>query len=223
MNGTVARTTLIILATGILLGGACHGTERENAATKQDESLCTTRNGGIRFSGTNEGHSPGVGRRTGEVPPGYVYLEQPQSTGRQPPAGKGNVRAAMEKPATTSQTISRGDVPAAGNEHSDSLGVFKVSAYTAGHESTGKRPGDKGYGITSTGTRVRENYTIAADWKVLPPGTKLSIEGLPYVYVVEDSGNFTGSQLDLYIPKLDDALAWGVQERGVTVLEWGRN
>jgi 3D (Asp-Asp-Asp) domain-containing protein len=97
--------------------------------------------------------------------------------------------------------------------------IFKITAYTAGPESTGKRPDDVGYGITATGTTVKEHHTIAADWRVLPPGTRVMIEGLDDVYTVEDCGGAVkGNQIDIYIPALKDALDWGVQYRKVIVL-----
>jgi len=49
-------------------------------------------------------------------------------------------------------------------------GEFEITYYTAGHESTGKNPGDPAYGITKSGTTVKEGQTIAADWTVLPAG-----------------------------------------------------
>jgi hypothetical protein len=41
------------------------------------------------------------------------------------------------------------------------MGEFKITAYTAGPESTGKRPGDPEYGITASGEKVEEWITIA--------------------------------------------------------------
>ena len=99
---------------------------------------------------------------------------------------------------------------------------FEITAYTAGYESTGKRPGHPAYGITATGTTVKEGHTIAADWDVLPPGTVVQIEGLPGDYTVEDKGGaIKGNIIDLYIADLDTALAWGRQERQIYVKEWG--
>ncbi|MBV2197433.1 hypothetical protein KQR56_09900 [Bacillus velezensis] len=49
-----------------------------------------------------------------------------------------------------------------GGDRSNDIGVFKITAYTAGVESTGKRPGDEGYGITADGSMVQEGITVAA-------------------------------------------------------------
>ena len=104
--------------------------------------------------------------------------------------------------------------------HGEPLGRFKITAYTAGYESCGKLPDDPLYGITATGKRVRENHTIASDWDVLPPGTKVRIEGLTHIYTVEDRGGAVrGKHIDLYIEDLDEALQWGVREREVYLVE----
>lgn len=102
------------------------------------------------------------------------------------------------------------------------LGVFSITAYTAGYESTQKKKGEKGYGITATGTTVQEGRTIAADWDVLPPGSVVQIEGLDGTYTVEDrGGGVKGNHIDLYIASLFKAQEWGRQKRSVWVVEWG--
>ncbi|MEN2464944.1 3D domain-containing protein [Ornithinibacillus sp. JPR2-1] len=100
------------------------------------------------------------------------------------------------------------------------LGEFTITAYTAGVESTGKHPGHPDYGKTASGTYVEEGRTIAADWDVLPSGTKVKIEGLEGTYIVEDRGGaITGMKLDIYMESLSDATAWGRQERAVWIIE----
>lgn len=105
----------------------------------------------------------------------------------------------------------------------DTVGqTYKITAYTAGPESTGKYPGDPGYGITCCGKEVQENHTIAADLSLLPLGTKVLIEGIDAVFTVEDCGGAVkGNHIDIYIPKLNNALDWGVQYRRVIILEKG--
>ena len=56
---------------------------------------------------------------------------------------------------------------------SNYAGRFEITYYTAGPESTGKTPDHPAYGITRSGTVVEEGRTIATDWDVLPPGTKV--------------------------------------------------
>ncbi|GGN64211.1 LysM peptidoglycan-binding domain-containing protein [Oceanobacillus indicireducens] len=94
---------------------------------------------------------------------------------------------------------------------------FRVTAYTAGYESTKKRPGDPGYGITASGEIVQENHTMACP-QALPFGTKIHIPALDETYVCEDRGSaITNGRLDIYIEDLDDALEFGVQDLEVKV------
>lgn len=96
----------------------------------------------------------------------------------------------------------------------------ECTAYTAGYESTGKTPDHPAYGITASGSKVRQGI-IAADTSVLPFGTKVWIEGLG-VYVVEDTGgDIVGNRIDIYMDDLDQAVKFGRQERKVIVLESG--
>jgi 3D (Asp-Asp-Asp) domain-containing protein len=100
------------------------------------------------------------------------------------------------------------------------IGEFKITAYTAGYESCGKLPDHPLYGITATGTEVKENQTIASDWEVLPPGTRVYIDGFDTVFTVEDRGGAViGRHIDIYMEDLDDALKWGVREREVWLVE----
>lgn len=100
------------------------------------------------------------------------------------------------------------------------MGYFVVTAYTAGVESTGKRPGDRGYGITATGTHVQEGRTISADWRILPIGTRVRIEGLPGIYTVEDSGSaIKRNHIDLFVKDLKKAKAWGRQTLKVEIVK----
>ena len=103
---------------------------------------------------------------------------------------------------------------------------FLITAYTAGFESTQKRPGDPGYRQTATGTEVKEGRTIAADWAVLPPGTIVKIEGLTGTYTVEDrsaskeqGGKVNGYHIDLFMEDLDQALEWGRKHRKIQIIE----
>jgi 3D (Asp-Asp-Asp) domain-containing protein len=105
----------------------------------------------------------------------------------------------------------------------DTVGIeFKTTAYTAGYESTGKRPGDPLYGITYSGKTVQENHTIAADPEVLPIGTVVKIEGFDCTFVVEDTGSaVNGQHIDIYMEDLDDAKDYGVQYRKIIIVKEG--
>jgi 3D (Asp-Asp-Asp) domain-containing protein len=96
--------------------------------------------------------------------------------------------------------------------------TFEVTAYTAGEESTGKSPGDTGYGITASGETVRENYTLACP-PSLPFGQRLEIEGVGERVCTDRGGSIKEGRLDIYIPKLKDALAFGRQQLKVRIME----
>lgn len=98
--------------------------------------------------------------------------------------------------------------------------LAECTAYTAGYESTGKSPGDAGYGITSSGKKVRQGY-VAADIRILPYGTLIYIDGMG-VYEVQDTGSaIKGCRIDIYYDNLTDALNFGRQKRNIIVLHKG--
>lgn len=70
------------------------------------------------------------------------------------------------------------------------------------------------------GSQVR---SAAADWSKYPLGTRFKIEGLPYVYIVDDYGSaLCGTEtIDIYKPNLAGIGDWGVRNVPIRVLEWG--
>jgi 3D (Asp-Asp-Asp) domain-containing protein len=96
--------------------------------------------------------------------------------------------------------------------------TFEATAYTAGPESTGKRPGDVGYGITASGEHVRQNYTLAC-----PPsmafGTRLEIEGIGERVCTDRGSSITEGRLDIYIAELKEARQFGRQRLNVRIIE----
>ncbi|WP_077623735.1 LysM peptidoglycan-binding domain-containing protein [Sediminibacillus massiliensis] len=90
--------------------------------------------------------------------------------------------------------------------------TYKVTAYTAGYESTGKQPGDPAYGITASGTKVQEGETIAC-----PPslsfGTEVYIPYFDETFTCEDRGGaITQGRMDIYMEDVKEALEFGVKE-----------
>jgi 3D (Asp-Asp-Asp) domain-containing protein len=105
------------------------------------------------------------------------------------------------------------DLPAwlAGNSEISDVFYATLTAYTAGYESTGKTPSHPAYGITASGAKVKENFTIAVDPEVIPLGSLVYIEGLG-IRKAEDTGSaIKGKKIDVYIPDLEEALEFGVK------------
>jgi 3D (Asp-Asp-Asp) domain-containing protein len=65
--------------------------------------------------------------------------------------------------------------------------------------------------------------SAAADWSVFPLGTVFKIEGLPYIYQVDDYGSaLVGTKtIDLYKPGMAGIKDWGARHVRIKVLKWG--
>lgn len=94
--------------------------------------------------------------------------------------------------------------------------VYEVTAYTAGYESTQKKVGDPGYGITASGTKAAEGRSAAC-----PPslsfGTIVEIEGLGERVCEDRGGAIKDGHLDVYFNDLSEAQNFGRQKRKVVI------
>jgi Domain of unknown function (DUF348)./G5 domain./3D domain. len=95
--------------------------------------------------------------------------------------------------------------------------TMTATAYDATYESTGKKPGDKGYGITYSGIPVREGI-VAVDPRVIPLGTKLYVEGYGYALAADTGGAIKGNRIDLYYDDPKVVARFGIQKRKVYIL-----
>ncbi|MTI48827.1 3D domain-containing protein [Sporosalibacterium faouarense] len=108
-------------------------------------------------------------------------------------------------------------------EYKDTM-TMVASAYDLSYESTGKTSGDKNFGITASGTKVRPGV-IAVDPNVIPLGTRLYIESLDgwpdYGFAVaEDTGGaIRGNRIDLYMESRSKALDFGRRKVKVYILD----
>jgi 3D (Asp-Asp-Asp) domain-containing protein len=93
-----------------------------------------------------------------------------------------------------------------------------VTAYTSGPESTGKRPGMKGYGVTFTGTKARPGV-CAVDADYIPLNTSLYVESYGYCHVEDTGGKVKGFHVDVFMDKVSDALKFGNETRKVWILK----
>lgn len=96
--------------------------------------------------------------------------------------------------------------------------TMNASAYTAGYESTGKNPGDPGYGITRMGLQVQRGI-VSVDPSVIPLGTKLYVEGYGYSLAADTGSGIVGYMIDLFYDSLEDALRFGRRNLEVYILE----
>ncbi|SFM16785.1 3D (Asp-Asp-Asp) domain-containing protein [Paenibacillus sp. 1_12] len=97
--------------------------------------------------------------------------------------------------------------------------TMNVSEYSNHEHSTGKTPRSKNYGITASGSRTEEGRTIAADWKVLPKGTKVYIEGIGERVVEDKGGAIKGNKIDVFFESEKEALNFGRQQLNVTIID----
>ena len=92
--------------------------------------------------------------------------------------------------------------------------VFTVTAYCPCAICCGK----DARGITASGKRVAYGM-VAADWRLLPQGTRLYIPGYG-LCVVEDTGSaIRGNRIDVFQTSHRQAKAWGVKRLAVRVMK----
>ena len=92
-----------------------------------------------------------------------------------------------------------------------SVGKFKAYAYS--HDCDPSN-------ITKSGTTPVVGRTIAADWSVLPRGTRVRIGNSDTIYVVEDTGgNIKGKTIDIFMNNDSEARSHGVRYPELFVIE----
>lgn len=104
---------------------------------------------------------------------------------------------------------------AAGCPNGSVVVSMEVTAYTSGPESTGKRPGDPGHGITASGTTAGPG-TFAAP-RSYAFGTKMYVPGYGWGTVQDRGGAIQGNHLDVWFETVAEARAWGRQQLDVIV------
>ncbi|MDI1313526.1 3D domain-containing protein [Prosthecobacter sp.] len=110
-----------------------------------------------------------------------------------------------------------------------SSGPFKSSTRITSVRTTAYTHGESDHIIygakTAVGTQLKFGNvrSAAADWSVYPVGTIFQIEGMPYVYQVDDYGSaLVGTNtIDLYKPDKATMNAWGVRNVNIRVIKWG--
>jgi 3D (Asp-Asp-Asp) domain-containing protein len=128
-----------------------------------------------------------------------------------------NLNKSIQEQSATIHTLQQQLENATKTNESPMRQLMEISAYTAGYESTQKQKGDKGYGVTASGTYVEEGVTIAC-----PPslefGTKLNIEGIGLRICEDRGGAIKEGHLDLYMDSLNAAIEFGRKTLMVEIL-----
>lgn len=120
---------------------------------------------------------------------------------------------AMDEQTDKYLELVKAEEPMKTNYPKRNAGVFHLSFYTP-HELG--RPVEKLH--TATGTRPKENRTIAVDPKVIPLGSTVYIEGFGY-YIAEDTGGaIKGNRIDIFLMDYNKARQLGRKSAKVWVL-----
>jgi 3D (Asp-Asp-Asp) domain-containing protein/Sec-independent protein translocase protein TatA len=110
--------------------------------------------------------------------------------------------APKPRPLTEVKTLSVSNV-SSHKVAATSLGNYqqgwKITYYSLDYASTGKRPGDRGYGITASGKKVTAGRTIACP-PSLPLGTVVDIKGIGKRTCEDRGGAIQGKHIDVYLP-----------------------
>ena len=93
-------------------------------------------------------------------------------------------------------------------------GEFEITYYCPCTLCCGKTDG-----ITASGTLAIEGQTVAADWDVLPPGTKIYIDGVGFRTVEDKGGAIVGQSLDVFMDSHSAALEAGRHKADVWIVE----
>lgn len=124
----------------------------------------------------------------------------------------------VEKGIRDSINTSRGDT-----RYKKSI-TMNATAYDLSFQSTGKRPGDRYYGMTASGTMAAPGC-VAVDPRVIPLGTKLYIQSLDgskdYGFAsAQDTGSaIKGNKIDLFYESHSVAMGFGRKNVKVYILE----
>lgn len=86
--------------------------------------------------------------------------------------------------------------------------TMNATAYSAHYASTGKNPGDPGFGITATGM-VAEYGVVAVDPSVIPLRTKVYVEGYGYAIAGDTGSDIRGNRIDLCFDTHQEAVNFG--------------
>lgn len=129
------------------------------------------------------------------------------------------VNQVTEYGAVTTAVVSR-----SGNIRAKRVLTMTATAYDLSFESCGKRPGQRGYGITASGMKARRGV-VAVDPSVIPLGTRLYIETADGSFVYgnaiagDKGGAIKGNKIDLFMDTRAECMQFGRRTVKVYILE----
>jgi len=121
------------------------------------------------------------------------------------------VSQVQEKTAPSKEVDERNESKnTARHEERKTVQVFEATAYCSCVKCCGKSDG-----ITKSGVKVHKG-TLAVDPRVIPLGTKVYIEDMGW-FIAEDTGNFSGKRVDIYMETHEEALQFGRKKVNVII------
>lgn len=94
------------------------------------------------------------------------------------------------------------------------MGDFKITYYCdARHEHI-----CGGNGVTANGEQTVVGITAAADWSILPQGSKVYIESVGFREIQDIGGGVNGNHIDVLVETHQDAIDLGTHNEGVWLL-----
>ncbi|WJZ23520.1 3D domain protein [Listeria phage LIS04] len=135
-----------------------------------------------------------------------LKAERSQSTSNSSVASQTNAKPSSTKTHKLSSS----------NHKSSVKSTKRITAYTAGYESTGKSPGDKDYAIMASGYKVFDGAIAAGPSYAM--GTLIKIPNVGWTIVLDRGGAISDDRIDLYVTSVSTAQTWGVKYLDVEII-----
>jgi 3D (Asp-Asp-Asp) domain-containing protein len=75
-----------------------------------------------------------------------------------------------------------------------------------------------GHGLTASGKRPYPGVTVAADWSLFPPGTRLAIQDVGDRVVQDRGRGIVGRRIDVFFRSHAEAVRFGRRRVGVRIM-----
>ena len=182
----------------------------ENIAAREEQEAMDAVSGPAAGEASGDELQAEAGGKPGEVT-GNSAPEKSAQMAEAPEGEEQGTEAAeetkqSEEPAAEAEQAT--EAPAAERgEKGTYLGSFTTTGYSNPDGSA-----------SADGTMPRARHTVSADWKVLPPGTRIRFGDSDIIYTVEDTG-VHGNWVDVYYPTHSEAWSHGLQYKDVYLVD----